>query len=177
MPLLQQWELLQELSPLLPAISSTTAAVILKGAIGRRQFLTMLGPLVQADEAALDRMMKLCIGACEVQAEEAWGSVGASTLGIAKLLQIAALVIDANLGPMFALERPKFMQSSAGVTYDPVTLPKGLAWLWRPVDRGYFQGESLFNGTLRIEHIAMANDALDVRDENEARARRAAEKK
>ena len=43
------------------------------------------------------------------------------------------------------------------------------------MDRGYFRGESLIDGTIDLEHVAMANDAIDVRDENEARARAATE--
>jgi hypothetical protein len=46
--------------------------------------------------------------------------------------------------------------------------------LWRPVDRGWCNAESLFDGTLDLEKIAMMNDAIDVRDENESRAREAA---
>lgn len=63
------------------------------------------------------------------------------------------------------------------MTYDPVRMPDGEDWLWRPVHRGYYKGESLFDGTLSLEHIAMANDALDVWDENEFRARQAVEQR
>jgi hypothetical protein len=39
----------------------------------------------------------------------------------------------------------------------------------RPVLRGMCKMESLLDGTLSLEHVALMNDALDVRDENEAR--------
>jgi hypothetical protein len=45
----------------------------------------------------------------------------------------------------------------------------GTDWIWRPILRGVFKGESLFNGAITIAEIAQANDALDVQDENEAR--------
>lgn len=41
----------------------------------------------------------------------------------------------------------------------------------RPVDRGYCRYESLKDGTLSLEDIDRMNDAIDVRDENEARLR------
>jgi hypothetical protein len=39
----------------------------------------------------------------------------------------------------------------------------------RPVLRGVFRMESLIDGTLDLEHVALANDALDVMEENERR--------
>lgn len=47
----------------------------------------------------------------------------------------------------------------------------------RPVDRGYCRYESLKDGTLDLADIALMNDAIDARDENEARAREAARRK
>jgi len=41
----------------------------------------------------------------------------------------------------------------------------------RPVLRGVFRMESLLDGTLDLEHVALANDALDCQDENERRWR------
>ena len=46
-------------------------------------------------------------------------------------------------------------------------------WLLRPVLHGMCKYESLIDGTLGIADIARMNDALDVKEENEARARRA----
>lgn len=41
----------------------------------------------------------------------------------------------------------------------------------RPVLRGLCRLESLYDGTLGLEQIALANDALDVMDYNDAKAR------
>lgn len=41
----------------------------------------------------------------------------------------------------------------------------------RPVVRGMCKYESLKDGTLDLEDVALMNDALDVVDENAARAR------
>ena len=45
----------------------------------------------------------------------------------------------------------------------------GEEWLWRPVEHGFFRGESLFDGTIGICEIADANDALDLMFENRYR--------
>ena len=43
----------------------------------------------------------------------------------------------------------------------------------RPVLRGLCRLESLYDGTLDLEQLALANDALDVMDENDRRAQEA----
>lgn len=43
-------------------------------------------------------------------------------------------------------------------------------WLLRPVVRGLCSFESLKDGKLDIEDIALMNDALDLNDENQRRA-------
>ena len=47
----------------------------------------------------------------------------------------------------------------------------------RPVLRGVFRMESLYDGTLDLEAVALANDALDVSDENDRRYREAMERR
>jgi hypothetical protein len=41
--------------------------------------------------------------------------------------------------------------------------------LYRPVARGLCKYESLIDGTLSLEDVAIMNDILDVQDENENR--------
>lgn len=45
----------------------------------------------------------------------------------------------------------------------------GDEWLWRPVEHGFFRGESLFDGTIGLAEIAEANDAIDLMLENQSR--------
>lgn len=45
-------------------------------------------------------------------------------------------------------------------------------WLFRPVLRGLISGESLINGTVDLEYIALLNEAIDVEQENTLRARK-----
>ncbi len=55
-------------------------------------------------------------------------------------------------------------------------MPNDEDWLLRPVLRGMCKFESLIDGTLTLEHVALMNDALDVADENERRIQEASEK-
>jgi hypothetical protein len=48
-------------------------------------------------------------------------------------------------------------------------MESGLDWVMRPVLNGLCRYESLKDGTLMLEDIARMNEALDVRDENQAR--------
>jgi hypothetical protein len=50
-----------------------------------------------------------------------------------------------------------------------VSLPTGEDWILRPVMNGLIKYESLLDGTLSIDDVALLNDALDVKQENEER--------
>lgn len=48
-----------------------------------------------------------------------------------------------------------------------MSLPNGEDWVLRPVVNGLIKYESLLDGTLSIDDIALLNDALDVKIQNE----------
>lgn len=48
-------------------------------------------------------------------------------------------------------------------------------WLFRPVMRGMLRAESLRDGSVDLEYVALLNEALDVEGENMLRGRKAAE--
>ena len=48
-------------------------------------------------------------------------------------------------------------------------LPDGEGYLLRPAVKGMYRMEGLLDGTLDLEHVMLANDYLDVLDENERR--------
>jgi hypothetical protein len=48
-------------------------------------------------------------------------------------------------------------------------MPDGLDWLYRPALRGMYKIESLKDGSLDLEDVAEANEALDIEAENQAR--------
>ncbi|SDV49079.1 DUF6889 family protein [Chitinasiproducens palmae] len=56
-------------------------------------------------------------------------------------------------------------------------LPDGEDWLLAPVIAGMCRYESLLDGSIGLEDIALMNDALAVRADNELRARRLMEEK
>ena len=51
-------------------------------------------------------------------------------------------------------------------------MPGGEDWLLRPVLEGMCKYESLHDGTLSLYDVALMNDALDVKYENERRYQR-----
>lgn len=52
-----------------------------------------------------------------------------------------------------------------------VSLPDGEDWLLNPVTEGWLKYESLIDGTVDLCDVALLNDALSVKRENEARVR------
>ena len=48
-----------------------------------------------------------------------------------------------------------------------MSLPNGEDWVLRPVINGLIKYESLLDGTLSIDDIALLNDVLDVKIQNE----------
>lgn len=61
------------------------------------------------------------------------------------------------------------------MTFKPVHLPNNQDWLLRPVLAGLCKFESLKDGTLSLADVALMNDALDCKYENERRAHLAAQ--
>ena len=52
---------------------------------------------------------------------------------------------------------------------------EGEDWILRPVFRGLLKGESLVDGTVDLEYVALLNEALDVEAENLLRRKKAME--
>lgn len=48
-------------------------------------------------------------------------------------------------------------------------MPDGEDWLYQPVSEGLCKYESLIDGTLGLEDVAIMNDIIAVREENKAR--------
>jgi len=58
-----------------------------------------------------------------------------------------------------------------------VSLPGGEDWLLRPAGHGLCKYESLMDGTLSLADVALMNDFLDVKEENEHRYYEASKEK
>ncbi|MGI4851694.1 MAG: DUF6889 family protein [Janthinobacterium lividum] len=52
-------------------------------------------------------------------------------------------------------------------------MPDGEDYLMRPVDAGYYRLHQLDDQSLTLDLVALANDYLDAKNENENRAREA----
>lgn len=61
------------------------------------------------------------------------------------------------------------------MTFTPVSLPDHMDYLMRPVLEGMCRMESLYDGTLSLDQVALMNDALDVKAENMRRQQQAME--
>ena len=171
-----QWALLTRLRPILPALKGMDEGLRL-GAADVGDFAKMLAPLLAAPDDDVRAVFRTCLLACERYEDGVWRPV-AKIPGLVDLMRVATAVTAENFGPLFAMRRAAFKPTPSTLPkYEAVSMPNGEDWLFRPVLRGLCKLESLYDGTLRIEHLAKANDALDVEVENQARAYKAAEKK
>lgn len=50
-------------------------------------------------------------------------------------------------------------------------MESGEDWLYRPIIRGLFKAESLYDGSMSLLAVCKLNEALDVQAENEYRMR------
>lgn len=55
-----------------------------------------------------------------------------------------------------------------------MTMHEGEDWLLRPVMRGMLRAESLRDGSVDLEFVALLNEAMDIEGENGLRAQAAA---
>lgn len=168
--------MLRRLTPLLPALSGLEYGLRVPG-IDITDIATFLAPLQEASDHELDALFAACRSACERKADEAWVSAD-QDLSVSDLIALVMEVVNENFTALFVMERATFKPVGVeDMEFTPALMPDGESWLWRPMVRGVCKLESYYDGTLRIEHIAKANDVFAVADENEARARKAAEKK
>ncbi len=97
-------------------------------------------------------------------------------LSLQDLLQACAMIIWQNLRPFLTRDPFEFdRMGKRPPSFDAVTLPDGLSWLLTPVQRGMCRYESLLDGTLTLNDVALMNDFLMAEGENESRAYKAAE--
>ena len=168
-----QFFFLKRLKPLFPALDGVGAAFDARD----KNSLAAISPLTNANEDDLAFVMDVALATCQRFDGEGWrpATDEADRLDLADVLQVVGQVVAFNFGPFFALERPTFLMSSYGTPFEPVSMPNGTDWFYRPVLRGLCSFADLKDGTLHIEDVAEMNDLLDVTDENQRRAQKAAE--
>ena len=136
-----------------------------------------LAPLIRAPDEDLQAVFKACLAVCDQEADGVWAAINEAPQ-LPALMRIVTQVVSENFSILFSMKRPTFRPVVHDrVSFDAVAMPDGEDWLWRPVLRGLCKAESLYDGTIRIEHVAKMNDALDVEEENSVRCRKATEKK
>ncbi|MCJ2031298.1 hypothetical protein MKK50_18185 [Methylobacterium sp. J-043] len=139
------------------------------------------------DEGTTERLCALCLpGMARQGADGEWRPVWDveaadllfDDIGAARLLGLIARVIAENLQPYLTRERFDVQsEASRSLSFSVVELPGGKSWLLRPVESGMCRFESLLDGTLDLSHIALMNESISVRVENENRARAASQEK
>lgn len=142
------------------------------------------------DEGMVEKLCALCLTTLRQHDEDGedgepapvWNADDADVMGggmsAARLLGLIARVVAENLQSYLARERFEVPQGADNpIKFTPVELPGGKSWLMRPVEAGMCRFESLLDGTLDLNHIALMNETISVRVENENRARAASQEK
>ena len=58
-----------------------------------------------------------------------------------------------------------------------ISMPDNVGWMFRPMVEGYCTYKDLIDGTLRLYDVAVLNDVIDVRNENDRRLEEALSKR
>ena len=183
-----QWQLARRAEQMLPAIDNATTARFSHGPMTIDRLFASFGPMAGMDDDDAEAFVDLCLGACQIYQPPTpedrllggrgeWSPIARAEFDLPEVLQVMAHVVMHNLGPLYAMERPSFARTGGGAEYQPVHMPDRSEWLFRPALRGMCDARGLRNGDLRIEYVAKLNDVLDVAEENERRAYKAAEGK
>lgn len=170
-----QFRLLRTIGPALPALTTMDAGLTLGADFDAAA--AALAPLEYATDEDIAATFAACAAACERQDDDGTWAPASKAMPLGELMRVVMSVVAANFTVYFTMSHPEF-RATTGQTanFEPVTMPDGEDWLWRPVDAGMLSMMAAYDGTHRIEHFAKANDILAVRVENEARAHKAATK-
>lgn len=163
----EQFALLRVMVPLLPALRTVGQKITVTDA---------LSSFASVSEEDLMLGVASAFALCERRVEDEWRRADPSDArSISDTMDVAAFVLAHNFGAYFGVKQAQFRPTRSGLHFEPVAMPDDLDWLYRPVLRGLCKAESLTDGTLHIEHFAEMNAVLDVADENQMRANKAAE--
>ena len=174
-----QFHLLRRLMPILPALDSVGQSLARRGKTDPAAAFAAIAPLAQASEEDVGFVVDAALRSCEQEIDGAWRPAldASDDLDLADTLQIVAHVVALNFGPFFAVEQPEFVETYVdGADFRPATMPNGTDWLYRPALRSLCTYTDLRDGTLHIDDVAEMNNLLDVADENQRRAHKAAER-
>ena len=106
--------------------------------------------------------------------------LASKAVALPDMLTIVLAVVEANFAAYLVRTTPAFRpMMGRRQEFEPVFMPDGESWLFRPClsDPPLIDMLALYDGRAKIDHVAKANDLLDVQAENESRAMKAAERK
>lgn len=169
----EQFHLYRMISPVLPAASALDlgSGEIDDGIIAA----ALRGVPPEALRAAFDA----AAGAAERQDGDVW-LPATKAIPLPDMVVIMLAVVEANFAAFLDRAQPQFKPTvSPKLMWQPVSMPEGESWLFRPCEAEppLIDYLDIFNGRATLFHVAKANDLLDVRAENETRAMAAAERK
>ena len=174
-----QFALLRRLMPILPALDSVGRFLSSRGKTDPAAAFAAIAPLATASEDDVAFVVDAALASCEQEVGGARRGAldGADDLDLAATLQIVAHVVALNFEAFFQVPRPDFWETHLDdPSYQPVSMPNGIDWLYRPALRSLCSYTDLCDGTLHIEDVAEMNSLLDVADENQRHAHQAAER-
>lgn len=128
---------------------------------------------------ALRAAFAAAAGAAERQDGEAW-IPATKAIPLPDMVVMMLAVVEANLAGFLDRTAPNFKPTRLPrPMWQAADMPDGESWLFRPCETEppLIDMLALFDGRATLFHVAKANDLLNVRAENEARAMAAAEKK
>ena len=184
MPAIKQFHVVRRLTPLIDAakdmLDDKTVKRLMEG--GKTEDVQLsdfhLGPiasvLASLPDADFEYVVNACLDVTELKQPDG-GFAPVRVKGVvmfpfdlSTLIGIVWNVLKGNL-PVFSETSARFVRQGADVAVEWVSLPTGEDWIMRPVIRGVCRFESLKDGVLTLEDVALMNEALDVQDENEHR--------
>lgn len=169
----QEWRLYMHCNPVLGHLVTVEAEMQLRGAATSLPYA--LQALSGMDDDALLGLYAEVRGICERNVDAEWVAVD-QEMPLSSLLSLVVAASTMVLGDFLSFKRTQFRPMSRDFAgFEPVVMNDNKQWLFRPASRHCCAFKDLYDGTVSLAQVAEWNDFLDVADENEYRARKAAE--
>ena len=180
MPAIKQFHVVRRLTPLVDAakdmLDDKAVKRLMEGGktedvqLSDFQFGPIASVLASLPDADFEYIVNACLDVTELEQPDG-GFAPVRVKGVVMFPFDLSTLIGAQGESFRFFRRPRlgFVRQGADVAVEWVSLPTGEDWIMRPVIRGVCRFESLKDGVLTLEDVALMNEALDVQDENEHR--------
>ena len=161
-----QYRLLRAVLPVLPAVLAIDLAS------GTLDGMAIVDSLQGISASEISHAFVSSADAAERDDGDEWRRAS-KALTLPGMLTLVLAVVEDNFEAYLSRSQPEFTPASGRKQeFTPVFMPDGESWLFRPCecDPPLIDFLALFDGRAKIEHVAKANDLLDVRSENDFRA-------